>query len=155
MSYRMPFPDPLLPMVLIAAIVSGLSMWLFNMFSSISSKSRDAHTRFAISQIVSHLGELEEAELPMSSGDLIRTLKESSIDWNSCRVNGGRILDGWGQSMDATFDQSIATWTLRSSGMDRNFGTDDDIQRVNASKHKWRTRRHRATRYPPQVEVGG
>jgi hypothetical protein len=128
MSYRMPFPDPFLPIVLIAAIVSGFSMWLFNAFSSISSKSRETHTRFAISQIVSHIDGLEEAEFPMSSGDLIKQLKEASIDWNSCRIDGGRILDGWGQSIDATFDHSTESWTFRSSGKDRNFGTDDDIQ---------------------------
>lgn len=128
----MPFPDPLLPIVLIAAILGGLSMWLFNTFSSISSKSRDAHTRFAVSQMVSHLSELDQADFPMSSSDLIKALKESSIDWNSCSVDGEQILDGWGQSMDATFDQSTASWTFRSSGKDRNFGTHDDIQGTTA-----------------------
>lgn len=128
MSYRMPFPDPFLPIVLIAALVGGIPMWLFNTFSSISSKIRDVHTRFAISQMVSHLGELEEAELPTSSDDLIKALMESSIDWNCCRIDERRILDGWGQPMSATFDDSTATWIFRSSGRDGKFGTDDDIE---------------------------
>lgn len=128
----MPFPDPFLLIVLIAAILGGLSMWLINTFSSISSKSRDAHTRFAVSQIVSRLGELDQTDFPMSSSDLIQALKKSSIDWNSYSVEGNQILDGWGQSMDATFDQSTASWTFRSSGKDRKFGTHDDIQGTTA-----------------------
>ena len=132
----MPFPDRFLPIVLIAAILGGLSMWLLNTLSSISPKSRDAHTKFAISQMASHLDELEESDLPMSSGDLIGALKDSSIDWNSCRADGEQILDGWGQPMDTTFDLSTASWTLRSSGKDLNFGTDDDIQGATARNTK-------------------
>lgn len=124
----MPFPDPFLPIVLIAALVSGISMWVFNTFSSISSKIRDVHSRFALSQMVSHLGELEEAEFPKSPGELIKVLKESSIDWNSCRIDDGRILDGWGQPMISTFDDSTVTWILSSSGRDGKFWTVDDIE---------------------------
>lgn len=128
----MPFPDPFLPIVLIVAISGGLSMWLFNTFSFTSSKSRDAHTRFAVSQMVNHLDALEKGDLPMSAGDLIKSLKESSIDWNRCRVDEQQILDGWGQPIEVTFDRSASSWTFRSSGKDRRFGTADDVQATTA-----------------------
>jgi len=151
----MPFPNLFLPIVLIAAILGGISMWLINTFSSISSWNQDAHTRFAVSQMVSHLGELERADFPMSSSDLVNALKESYIDWNSCRIDGKQILDGWGQPMDATFDQSTATWTFRSSGKDRQFGTQDDIQGTAARNTKWQTSQLWTTCHPYPVNVGG
>ena len=123
----MPFPEPLLPIILIATLLSGILFWLFNTISSISSKSREAHTQFAISQMVSHLGELDVTAIPKSSGDLISTLKKSRTDWNSCRIEGDLIMDGWGQPMETTFDESKGRWAFRSSGRDGKFGTEDDI----------------------------
>jgi hypothetical protein len=151
----MPFPDPGLPIVLFAAIVGGLSMWLFNTFSSLSSKSREAQTRFAISQMVGHLGDLEEAELPRSSGDLIQTLKGSNIDWNRCRMDAGRILDGWGRPMEAGFDPSTATWTFQSSGKDGTFGTNDDIRATSPRNTPGERDDVEQTRSPLRVDGGG
>jgi hypothetical protein len=128
MGYRMPSPELFLPIVLIAALGSGISIWLFNTLSSTSPTIREEHTKFAISQMVGFLGELEDEQPPVSTGELIKALKESSIDWNSCRIDGNQILDGWGRPMSAAFDPSTATWTFRSSGRDGRVGTGDDIE---------------------------
>lgn len=124
----MPFPDPLLPIALIALLASGISMWVFNTFSSTSSKIRDAHTRFAFSQITERLHEVEDASFPRTVAELLTTLRASNIDWNSCGIEGDRILDGWRQPITATFDGSARTWTFRSPGKDAEIGTGDDIE---------------------------
>jgi len=130
----MPFPEPFLPIILIATLIFGFSMWLFNTFGSISSKIREAHTQFTISQMVSHLSELDVTAIPRSEVDLISTLKESRIDWNSCRIESDRILDGWRQPMNVTFDESKGRWVFLSSGRDGKFGTADDIDESHSKK---------------------
>jgi len=78
--------------------------------------------------MVSHLGALDSKTVPLSAGGLIATLMESRIDWNSCRIEENRILDGWGFPISAAFHETTATWTFRSSGRDGKFGTIDDIE---------------------------
>ena len=123
----MPFLNKLLPIILIASIIGGISPWLFRTYSSSSSEMRDTHTLFAISQMINLLSELKDEALPRTSVNLIKSLKVSNIDWNSCRIDGERILDGWGQPINATYEDSTSIWTFRSSGSDFKFGTDDDI----------------------------
>ncbi|NRB73108.1 MAG: hypothetical protein HRU46_01995 [Verrucomicrobiales bacterium] len=124
----MPFPDPILLIALIALLASGVSMWVFNLFSSSSSKIRETHTHFALNQAAERLNEIEDASFPTTTTDLVSVLRASDIDWNSCEVVGDQILDGWGQAMTTTFDASSDTWTFRSSGTDSEVGTADDIE---------------------------
>lgn len=128
MSYRMPFPDPILPIVLIATLVSGISMWVINLFSSNFSKIHDTHTHFALSQITERLEEAEDSTFPRTTTELLATLRASNIDWNSCGIERGRILDGWGRVIEATFDRTAGIWTFRSAGRDAEMGTEDDIE---------------------------
>jgi len=123
----MPFHDPILPIALVALLASGISMWAFNTFSSTSSKIRDTHTRFAFSQITDRLHNVEDASFPRTMTELLTTLRTSNIDWNSCEIEGDRILDGWRQPITATFDGSVRTWTFRSPGKDAEIATGDDI----------------------------
>ena len=124
----MPFPNPLFPIALIALLASGISTWVFNTFSSPSSKIRETHTRFAFSQITERLHEVEDASYPKTMTELLTTLRASNIDWNSCGLEGDRILDGWRQTVTATFDGYARSWTFRSSGKDSEIGTEDDIE---------------------------
>jgi hypothetical protein len=124
----MPFPDPILPIALIALLASGISMWIFNVFSSTSSKIHDTHTRFALSQITEHLNGVEDESIPRTKTELFSILRASNIDWNSCGLEGDQILDGWGQPITATFDESLGRWTFRSTGEDAEMGTEDDIE---------------------------
>lgn len=124
----MPFPHPLLAMVLVAWLGSGATMWVIKTCNSDSSEVRDSHTLFTISQMVSHLSELKDELLPKTSADLIKSMKTANIDWNSCRIDGERILDGWGQPMNASYEISTSVWNFRSSGPDFKFGTTDDIE---------------------------
>lgn len=123
----MPFPDPILPIALIAMLASGISTWIFNGFSSTSSKIHDTHTRFALSQITERLNGVEDASLPRTTKELLSTLRASNIDWNSCVIEEDRILDGWGQPITTTFDESLEIWRFQSAGKDAQMGTDDDI----------------------------
>jgi len=124
----MPFPDPILPIALIALLASGVSMWLFNLFSSSSSKIREIHTHFALNQIAERLNEIEDADFPRTTKDLLSALRASDIDWNSCEVEGDQILDGWGEAVTSAFDAASDTWTFRSPGKDLKVGTADDIE---------------------------
>ncbi|MEO5916357.1 MAG: hypothetical protein ABIS50_19125 [Luteolibacter sp.] len=121
------FPVTLLPMLLIVMFASGISTWLFNLFSS--SKIRETQTRFAIAQIAERIDEIEAAQFPRTTEDLIDTLRLSKIDWNSCGIQGERILDGWGRPIRTTFDQVGKRWAFRSPGKDGKIGTADDIER--------------------------
>lgn len=124
----MPFPDPILPIALIALLASGVSMWVFNLFSSSSSKIRETHTHFALNQIAECLNEIEDPDFPRTATDLLSALRTSDIDWNSCEVEGDQILDGWGQTVTTTFDPASETWTFRSPGNDHEVRTADDIE---------------------------
>lgn len=128
MSYRMPFPNPFLPILLIVLLASGITTWVFNLFSSSSSKIRETHTHFALNQIAERLKEIDDANFPATTTDLLSVLRASNIDWNSCELEGEQILDGWGQTMTTTFDAPSETWTFRSPGRDSEVGTADDIE---------------------------
>lgn len=124
----MPFPDPILLIALITLSAGGISIWIFNTFSSTSPKIRDTHTRFTLSQITERLNDIEDASSPRTTAELLSTLRASNIDWNSCRIEEDQILDGWGQPITATFDESSKIWTFLSTGKDTEMGTEDDIE---------------------------
>lgn len=124
----MPFPLPGLLIVLIGVPVSAIAMWGFNLFSSISPKLRSTHTRFALSLITERLDEFGETDFPETSKELLAVLRKSNIAWNSCGIEGDKILDGWGQPIQTAFDESSGTWTFRSPGWDSEIGTEDDIE---------------------------
>jgi hypothetical protein len=128
MSYRMPFPLPFLPMLLVAAISGSASIWLIKLFSS--ARIRETQTAFAISQIVDSINQTEDAGFPRTTPELMNTLRASSIDWNSCRMEGDGILDAWGRPMTAVLDEKDTKWSIRSFGKDGRNGTGDDIERA-------------------------
>jgi len=124
----MPFPVPFLPIVLIVAFASAISMWLINHFSS--AKIRETQTHFAIRQITERLDQIEEADFPRTTADLIDSLESSRIDWNSCGIQGEQILDGWGIPIITTFDKKNERWSFHSFGRDGRSGSADDIEAV-------------------------
>ena len=126
-SYRMPFPDPLLPIVLIALLGIGTLMGIFRLLSTSSSKSREIHTRFALAQIVERLDEVEDTAFPEVTTELVAILRAAKIDWNSCGLEGNQIVDGWRRPIMTTFDAPAGTWSFCSSGRDAQMGTEDDI----------------------------
>jgi hypothetical protein len=120
----MPFPNPLLPVILIAACFAGCVTWILGLAASGSYR---AHTQFAFAQITEHLNERSGTELPKNERDLILLLHEAFIDWNSCNLNGNCILDSWAVAVRMKFDDRNLQWTFRSAGEDRKFDTPDDI----------------------------
>ena len=130
----MPFPDPILPLAFIVLLASGISMWVINSFSSTSSRVQDTHTHFTLSQITERLDEVEDVNFPRTTTELLSTLRASSIDWNSCKIEGDRIVDSWGQPIAVTFDGTSETWTFRSLGKDSEIGTEDDIEIATTGK---------------------
>ena len=129
MSDRMPIPDPILPIAMVALLASGISMFGFKLLSSVSSKIRNAHTHFALGQMAEIVEEVGNADYPRTKIELLAVLRSSAIDWNSCGIEGSEIYDGWGQAITTTFDESGGIWTFRSPGKDRKIGTDDDIEK--------------------------
>lgn len=126
MSYRMPFPVPFLPILLIAVFAGGTSMWILNFFSS--ARIRETQTRFAIRQITEQLDQLNDEDFPRTAIDLIDRLRSSRIDWNSCEIQGEQILDGWRSPITTTLDSKTGSWAFHSSGRDGKSGTTDDIE---------------------------
>ncbi len=120
---------PFLPIALIALLATSISMW-FNLFPFTSSRTREAHTHFALYQIAERLKETDDANFPATMTELFSVLQVANIDWNTCGLGGDQILDGWGQAMTATFDYPSETWTFRSPGRDSEAGTEDDIEIV-------------------------
>lgn len=88
---------------------------------ALSDPIREAHTKFLFLQVQSLLKE----KPPLGTAtDLTSLLKQSSIDWNSCRMDGDRILDGWDQPIIIRTESE--RWTLISAGRDGRFGSSDD-----------------------------
>jgi hypothetical protein len=120
----MPFPNPLLPVILIAACFAGCGTWILRLAASGSYR---AHTQFAFAQITEYLNERSGTELPKNERDLILLLHKASIDWNSCNLNGSNITDPWAVPVRMKFDDKNSQWAIRSAGEDRKFDTPDDI----------------------------
>ena len=95
----------------------------------VDTKIRVAHTEFAFRQI-------REAEIDFSTisnmGDLVSGLERIDIDWNSCRVHGGLILDAWGREIQ--IDRTEFHVSLTSAGFDGAFETEDDIS-IRVERH--------------------
>jgi hypothetical protein len=121
-------------MLLIAVFAGGSSMWILNFFSS--AKVRETQTHFAIRQITEQLDQLDDEVFPRTVIDLIDRLRSSRIDWNSCEIQGDRILDGWGSPIATTLDGKTGIWKFHSSGGDGKSGTSDDIKAVTVKKRR-------------------
>lgn len=119
---------PILLIALIGLLASGIAVSIFNLWPSGSSMIRETHTRFAISQMSDRLGEVRTDELPIGTNELIALLRASRIDWNTCKLEGDQILDGWHRPITATFDDERLRWTFCSPGKDGKIGTEDDIE---------------------------
>ena len=130
----MQFPVPFLPMLLIAVLAGGISMWILNFFSS--AKIRETQTHFAIRQITEQIDQLNDDEVPRTAIDLLDRLRSSRIDWNSCEIQGEQILDGWGSPISTTLDVNTGSWAFHSSGRDGKSGTADDIEAATAKKRR-------------------
>lgn len=100
-------------------------MWAINLFSS--AQIRETQTHFAIRQATELLDQIDDADLPSTAAGLIDRLRSSTIDWNSCRIRGEQVLDGWGNPIATTFDNKNEIWSFHSFGKDGKSGTADDI----------------------------
>jgi hypothetical protein len=125
MSYRMPYPVPFLPILLIATFAGGISIWVINLFSS--DRIRETQTHFALRQVTELLDRIDDADFPRTSTALINSLISSKIDWNSCGIQGEQVLDGWNNPITTTFDKKDGRWSFHSFGKDGKSGTIDDI----------------------------
>lgn len=112
--------------MLIAAFGGGVSIWIINFHSS--ARIREAHAHFVIRQITERLDQIDDADVPRTPADLIAQLGSAGIDWNSCGIHRGQILDGWGSPIKTTFDGKTGSWAFRSLGRDGRSGTADDIE---------------------------
>jgi len=126
MSYRMPFPDPFLPTILIVVCLGAGTTWIARQLAS--SSANQVHTDLALVQVAEFLSTRSKDEMPTNTTDLITVLRSASIDWNSCSINSGGLTDSWGSPIRMTFDEKNTRWTFLSSGKDRRFDTPDDIQ---------------------------
>lgn len=123
MSYRMPFPVPFLPIILIAAVAS----LVFPLFLNARKQANRTHTHFLLNQIN------EVAATPTlvrTKPELIQLLKQSNIDWNSCRLTAGEVLDSWGTPVHFDFGGIPNRFEMKSAGPDKRMNTNDDIHRV-------------------------
>ena len=96
-------------------------MWILNFFSS--AKVRETQTHFAIRQITELLDQIDDADFPRTSADLINRLRSSRIDWNSCGIQAEQVLDGWSNPITTTFDKKDGSWSFHSFGKDARFQT--------------------------------
>ncbi|MCU0748051.1 MAG: type II secretion system protein GspG [Akkermansiaceae bacterium] len=124
----MPYPLPFLRPLVVAGLIVFAFTLVLRFFSSRT--ILESHTAFALSQMVEHIHQTDRAKFPRTNEQLIELLKLATIDWNSCRIEGDDVLDGWGRPLTLTFDSDKQRWTFRSSGKDGLAGTDDDIEQV-------------------------
>lgn len=123
----MPFPEPILPILLFGALAALVSTGAFNLISRLGSVSREQHTKFVLAQISDQLEKLAAVDFPGNSSELMNTLKSASIDWNSCQLGEMDILDGWGQPIQLILNPTSGQWTFQSAGKDRKLGSEDDL----------------------------
>lgn len=109
-------------------------MWAINLFSS--AQIRETQTHFAIRQATELLDQIDDAGFPRTTAGLIDRLRSSSIDWNSCGIRGGQVLDGWGNPITTTFDNKDEIWSFHSFGKDGKSGTADDIDAATTRNRK-------------------
>jgi hypothetical protein len=121
----MPFTVSFLPILLIAMFAGGISIGVIHLFSSAG--IRETQTHFAIRQATEVLDQIDDAEFPRTSADLIDRLRSSGMDWNSCGIQGEQVLDGWSKPITTTFDKKSGRWSFHSFGKDGKSGTADDI----------------------------
>jgi len=126
-EYRMPFPEPVLPILLVGVLAALVSTGAFKMISRLGSTAREQHTKFVLTQISDQLERLTAVDFPGNSSELMNTLKSASIDWNSCQLGEMAILDGWGQPIQLILNPTSEQWTFQSAGKDRKFGSEDDL----------------------------
>ncbi len=103
---------------------------------------RMTHTRFLFAQLgrdnedyaslhgdSPHWKEFDEQEYLKFS----RIQEKRNIDWNSCSVVDGKILDGWGQPCRIKCKKGASGSEFRysSPGADGVWGSDDDIISLN------------------------
>jgi hypothetical protein len=123
MSYRMPFPVPFLPIILIAALAS----LAFSLILKTRNEAKRTHTCFLLNQINEVVA---TPSLPESKFELIQLLKHSDIDWNSCKLTSEELLDSWGARFHVNFDGMSDRLTIRSAGADKKFNTADDFAKT-------------------------
>ena len=123
MGYRMPFPIPFFPIILVAALVSLAFPWFLNSKKNVNR----AQTHFLLNQIN------EVAAMPTlirTKPEMIRLLKKSNIDRNSCKLTASEVLDSWGTPILFDFAGIPDRFEIRSAGPDQRKNTNDDIHGV-------------------------
>ena len=87
-------------------------------------KIRKAHTGWLFTQLQELI---QKADDVRDENTLNQLMSESLIDWNSCKLEGGRVFDGWGHEVQILFDEQVIVWRFQSAGADGSFDTPDDI----------------------------
>lgn len=103
------------PRVLIPLVLSfALALAAVSLYPRLQNRIRYTHTSFLFRQIQDAL---RKGPLPKTESDLIAILNRSSLDWNSCRLAGDTVLDGWGQRIALTMraGDSVLTKAKNSS----------------------------------------
>jgi hypothetical protein len=133
MSYRMPFPEPILPLTLLGMVTVWIWVAVSNFFFPAASQIHHSHTQHTLSQIAERLAQVDDSHYPTTLPALLALLRASPMDWNTGGIDGDQILDGWNQPITTTYDASTKAWTFRSHGEDAQLGTADDIERTTPS----------------------
>ena len=94
------------------------------------------HTGFLFQQFYAELEKRKDSDFPKTREQLFSTLEEANIDWNSCSLESGQVLDGWKRAIRIEFNPSNSVWSFLSAGEDGQFGTDDDLEKL--SEERWR-----------------
>ncbi len=88
-----------------------------------------AHTPYVLAQLdeAYHNSLLSGHKRIKNSEQFIELVPQWKIDWESCGFRDNAILDSWGVPLKVQVDATHII--LSSSGLDRIFGTEDDILR--------------------------
>lgn len=113
----------------ILLIGSGITLMMivgfFGLRALLGPQIRRVHTEFLFAQIDL---EFRPAGGVKSVTELAEHLADQPVDWNSCSLRDGVILDGWEEAIRFTVTDK-GGFELVSAGADRSFGTSDDITR--------------------------
>lgn len=108
----------------ILTLLACLALIFFAYYPRVRTAIATTHTKFLMTQVRDIM---PEGRGMKTQADLVTFISSKRIDWNSCRLDGGEILDAWGVSMRVMFRGSAPSITLISAGPDRRFDTSDDL----------------------------
>ena len=90
--------------------------------------AKRVHTGTLFQQFYAELEKRKDPDFPKTREELLTMLKRANIDWNSCSLESGQVLDGWKRPIRIQFNPSNSVWTFASAGEDGEFETGDDLE---------------------------